>query len=160
MVTLRKKTDGIVNHHTVKAARAAAVKQRWHERMMYAIGREILRDKRFSQFNSYFDGLSHWGWNEEYRLHEKIEKDRSLMNLARELDIRAETLVNSILFAAYIDQEYSGSFEEYWEEVGEVWFHSELARLRPETQEEGKEPEIGTASGGNLKTARSSVHSL
>ena len=131
MPTLRKRTHGIVHRHAIKVAKAAAAKQQWHARMVYEIGKEVLRDERFAHLGGCLQKLSHWGWNEENTLHEQIEKDDRLVDLAEELNIEPETLVKAILFAAYIDQEYAGSFEQYWKEVGGIWFQNELSRLKP-----------------------------
>lgn len=143
MSSLKEKTDGIINHHATEAAKASAIKQEWQQRMKYEIGCEILKDEKFGHLSNYFEECPDrgwdpdWGWEETDELYKKLEGDESLKDLAKELDIRTETLIDSILFATYIDRQY-GSFEKHLEEVNEFWFRAELARLRPKPHEESE----------------------
>jgi len=131
----------MINHHATEAAKAATAKQEWQHRLKYEIGQQVLKEERLHHLRSYFEEFPDRGWDpdrgyeETDELYQKMEADEALLDLAKELDIRIEALIDAILFAAYVDREY-GSFQKHLNEVSEIWFRTELAKLRPKTFEE------------------------
>jgi len=144
MANLKEKINRIINHHATAAAKAAALRQEWQNRMKFEIGQEILKDERYGRLRSHLREFPDWGWDPDWgweetdELYKKMEADDVLLDLVERLDIRTETLLESILFAAYIDREY-GSFEKHLDEVRDVWFRTELARLKPKSRESEEE---------------------
>ncbi len=146
MSSLKERTDRMIHHHATEAAKAATARQEWQHRLKYEIGQQVLKEERLHHLRSYFEEFPDHGWDpdrgheETDELYQKMEADEALRDLAKELDIRIEAVIDAILFAVYVDREY-GSFQKHLDEVCEIWFRTELAKLRPKTFEEEEDSE-------------------